>query len=712
MKMKLTIVLFLLLSLQVLNFRTKKTLKLSSRIRDLNSNKNEKLNNQTQNNHTQVDQIDSKSRMEGESSAQAQAQAQVKTNIAGRDNKKYSLATKVQDGDRGNIFKLSEHPMECPSKQALTGFQLYGTSGWFSNKIGYQFSCGAVNASASPEKMVAGTQDSDKAPIIDGEKRNAAGKISEIEAACPKNAVIKNLSVKNDGKSIFYKTECIEAYVDDCKQEETENKNIKWNFIGDKAITQLDQFAIKAADGRALQNIKAIHTGNNLKYVYTTCDITKTSNPPQGGDNDPNKQQPNGNDPNKQQPNGNDPNKPQPDIKNNESKEQVQIVHKESGLCLDVKDSKFDDGNSVILFNCNGGDNQKWNKNLQLNKVSLTFNINGLSKVLDTKDASNDNRAKIIIWLGNKGDNQKWDFDENKGTLKSVKSEKCIDVPENNAKAGVQLQQYDCNDTKAQTFELRPMTDDKNKPKAEQVLLVHKPSGLCLDIKDGKKVENGDAVILYGCHGGANQKWDKNIQKDKKSLSFNINGSEKVLDVKDSSNANGGKVIIWDKNGGDNQKWEFDADKATLKSKKSGKCLDVPNNDPKPGVELQQYECNGTAAQTFEPRAINGDKQQPNPNDPNSGKQQPNPNDPNAGKQQPNPNDPNAGQQPNPNDPNAGKQQPNPNDPNAGKQQPNPNDPNAGKQQPNPNDPNAGQQPNPNDPNAGKQQPNPNDPSK
>lgn len=130
------------------------------------------------------------------------------------------------------------------------------------------------------------------------------------------------------------------------------------------------------------------------------------------------------------------------------------------------------------------------------------------------------------------------------------------------------------------------------------VQIVHKPSGLCLDARDGR-IADGTKVILWQCHGGNNQKWHKTTSGNKNVFALKGPGVSKVMDVEGGSNGNEAKIIIWQEHGGDNQKWYFNPSNGTLKSAKSGKCLDVPGNRPGAGVSLQQYDCNGTSAQTF-----------------------------------------------------------------------------------------------------------------
>ena len=64
----------------------------------------------------------------------------------------------------------------------------------------------------------------------------------------------------------------------------------------------------------------------------------------------------------------------------------------------------------------------------------------------------------------------------------------------------------------------------------------------------------------------------------------------------------GTKIQLWSYGGGTNQQWmPVSLGNGTYKfvARNSGLCLDVPSASTANGVQLQQYTCNGTAAQAF-----------------------------------------------------------------------------------------------------------------
>jgi hypothetical protein len=84
-------------------------------------------------------------------------------------------------------------------------------------------------------------------------------------------------------------------------------------------------------------------------------------------------------------------------------------------------------------------------------------------------------------------------------TFKNRASAMCLDVPGSSTSAGLQLQQYSCNGTNAQSFSVTPNSDGT-------FAIKNRNSGLCLDIRASSK-EPGAAAQQYGCNGTSAQKF-------------------------------------------------------------------------------------------------------------------------------------------------------------------------------------------------------------
>jgi lysophospholipase L1-like esterase len=116
-------------------------------------------------------------------------------------------------------------------------------------------------------------------------------------------------------------------------------------------------------------------------------------------------------------------------------------------------------------------------------------------------------------------------------------------------------------------------------------------SGRCLDVY-GAGTANGTQVILWDCHGGANQSWTRTAAGELRVY------TGKCLDVNANGTANGTKVQIWDCNGTAAQKFTFNTD-GSLVGAGSGKCVDVTSGGTANGTLIQLYQCNGTGSQKF-----------------------------------------------------------------------------------------------------------------
>lgn len=70
--------------------------------------------------------------------------------------------------------------------------------------------------------------------------------------------------------------------------------------------------------------------------------------------------------------------------------------------CLDAANGRGGDGDSVIIWNCNGGENQQWS-------VTDEGEIRGINgKCLDVADEKDADGAELILWRCHGGDNQQW----------------------------------------------------------------------------------------------------------------------------------------------------------------------------------------------------------------------------------------------------------------------------------------------------------------
>lgn len=131
--------------------------------------------------------------------------------------------------------------------------------------------------------------------------------------------------------------------------------------------------------------------------------------------------------------------------------------------------------------------------------------------------------------------------------------------------------------------------------------IVNKGNGKCVDARSAASA-NGTAIQQYTCNNSSAQGY--RIQATSSGYSrvdIRLNPAQS-LDVTGVSTANNAPIQLWAYGGGNNQQWQ-QVDEGGgyfhLVNRHSGKCLDVPGASTANGVQLVQYTCNGTAAQSF-----------------------------------------------------------------------------------------------------------------
>ncbi|WP_443677142.1 protein kinase domain-containing protein [Micromonospora alfalfae] len=120
--------------------------------------------------------------------------------------------------------------------------------------------------------------------------------------------------------------------------------------------------------------------------------------------------------------------------------------------------------------------------------------------------------------------------------ISSFASDRCIDIPDGNAVAGVRLQIWDCRRTAKQLWTF---------PADGTV----RSMGKCLDVA-GHSTEDGAAVQLAECSGAASQRFTLN-----KAYDLVNTRADRCVDVLDSNPDNGARLQIWQCSGNANQKW-------------------------------------------------------------------------------------------------------------------------------------------------------------
>ena len=131
--------------------------------------------------------------------------------------------------------------------------------------------------------------------------------------------------------------------------------------------------------------------------------------------------------------------------------------------------------------------------------------------------------------------------------------------------------------------------------------VVNKNSGKCVDARAAGTV-SGTAIQQYACNASLAQQYQFATTSGGYVRINNRGNSAQALDVTDVSTADNAKIQTWTYGGGNNQQWQPVSEGGGFYhfvNRNSGKCLDVPAAGLADSVQLVQYACNGTAAQSY-----------------------------------------------------------------------------------------------------------------
>ena len=132
--------------------------------------------------------------------------------------------------------------------------------------------------------------------------------------------------------------------------------------------------------------------------------------------------------------------------------------------------------------------------------------------------------------------------------------------------------------------------------------IVNENSGSCVDAT-GQGTANGTTVQQWACGPQQfNQEWQFQSQGNGNYSIVNRNAPSEVWDVTNVGTADGSLIQLWTYGGGSNQQWtpvSLGNGYYKFVGVGSGRCLDTPSASTANGVQLQIYDCNGSAAQAF-----------------------------------------------------------------------------------------------------------------
>jgi hypothetical protein len=311
------------------------------------------------------------------------------------------------------------------------------------------------------------------------------------------------------------------------------------------------------------------------------------------------------------------------------------VVNQGNGKCVDDQNGSTANGAIVQQYGCSTNNvNQQWQFIATSGGYYEVISHDGSNLAWDVTNVSTADAAPIQLWTYGGGNNQQWQpiaLDSTHYKFVNRNDGKCLDVPSASTTDGVQLDQYACNGTGAQSWSVNavggnPTSTPTSVPPTNTATfvpptntplptstgggitpgtwynVVNQGNGKCVDDQNGSTA-NGAIVQQYGCStSNLNQQWQFIASSGGYYEVISHNGSNLAWDVTNVSTADAAPIQLWAYGGGNNQQWQpiaLDSTHYKFVNRNSGKCLDVPSASTTDGVQLDQYTCNGTGAQSW-----------------------------------------------------------------------------------------------------------------
>ncbi|WNG47107.1 chitinase [Archangium minus] len=133
--------------------------------------------------------------------------------------------------------------------------------------------------------------------------------------------------------------------------------------------------------------------------------------------------------------------------------------------------------------------------------------------------------------------------------IRSVMTNKCIDIASASTADGAKVQQYDCNNTNAQKFHISPTSDGYWK-------IINVNSNKALDISENSTAQNAK-VHQWTYVGGNNQQF-RFVTRGNNQFSIHARHTDMVIDLYWGSAENGTEYVQYPYTGTANQLYTFD----------------------------------------------------------------------------------------------------------------------------------------------------------
>lgn len=189
--------------------------------------------------------------------------------IDGRDDKKYQHTTRLMDGNKGSVYSLSLHSVDCLENLGpITRFHLWGSFGLFSNDLAFEYSC--MENKVKSKNLLEKEYFESKNKVDTTNMKDSPKALINIDADCQEN-FLGQFKLKHNSK-LYFTGYCIKLKQkkETCKTFRGGLTDTYWisSFLGE-TISNLDQLPVIAPKDTALVSFKMIkRIDDNISFQY------------------------------------------------------------------------------------------------------------------------------------------------------------------------------------------------------------------------------------------------------------------------------------------------------------------------------------------------------------------------------------------------------------------------------------------------------------
>ncbi len=278
------------------------------------------------------------------------------------------------------------------------------------------------------------------------------------------------------------------------------------------------------------------------------------------------------------------------------------IVASNSGKCVEVAGAATASGSNVQQNTCSKSKGQIWSVSNMGSGWYRLANPHAL-KAMDVSSNSTADGANIQIYTNNGTPAQRFAIQRVNGNYFNIVNQtsgKCVDVAGGSTADGANVQQWTCNGNSQQRYQFIPASIAGGaKVPMGRYTVVSLNSGKCLDVAAASTAD-GANVQQYSCNGTGAQAFDLSVEGKYYHL-VNAN-SGKSVDVLGSGTADGTNVDQWTTYPADNQRFTFTSlgsGEYAIVGKGSGKCIDVAGQSTADSANVDIWTCSGQANQSW-----------------------------------------------------------------------------------------------------------------